>query len=324
MLSESLVRSIKCDGNEIDLSLLATCAYIEFMSLEGAQLMVEFNDIESIIRDDYAVRAGVTLEVEFNDFSNDSFTEEFQVLANDPARAGFIMVSAMQSQVAAAKVPAKRSRFFVDKTVEDIVKALMPKVASWDIENINGVYTYHLLQNMTPSKLIRKIERDLDISVYVLRGVGYIKACKSIDTETHNVTLEYNNPAAAYPISALSPFDLSKLWAREVGKAYFSWSMVGGVISNDSADGVPVFVSHRTVPQLKNLTKQFMPALNLNCFGSLQMSPSQKVEMIFHRHDNESVIDESLPDTATITRITHFQTGLNYSCNLEVSTYEQF
>lgn len=324
MLSESLVRSIKCNGDEIDLSLLATCAYIEFMSLEGAQLMIEFNDIESIIRDDYAVKAGVTLEVEFNDFSNDSFTEEFQVLANDPARAGFVMVSAMQSQVAAAKVPAQRPFFFVGKTVESIVKALMPKVTNWDAESISGVYTYHLLQNMTPSQLIRKIERDLDISVYVLRGVGYIRACKTIDAETHYVTLEYNNPAAAYPISALSPFDLSKLWAREVGKAYFSWSMVGGVVGDESLDGVPVFASHRTVPQLKNLTKQFMPALELNCFGSLQMAPSQKIEMIFHRHDTENVIDESLPDTATITRITHFQTGLIYSCNLEVSTYERF
>lgn len=324
MLSESLVRVVKCNGIEVDLSLMFTCAYIEFMNLDGAQLMIEFNDYEAMVRDDYGVKAGAELEIEFDDFSNDSFTEKFEVLARDPTKDGGLMISGLQSWVSTAKKPAKRPKFFVNKSVKDIVKALMPDVARWDAEIVSGTFTYHLLQDMTPSSLIRKIERDLAIQVYILRGVGYIKSCATIDSESSNVTLEYNNPAAQYPISALSPFDLSKVWAREIGKAYFSWSMVGGMVGDESLDGTPIFLPHREAPALKNIRNQFMPVLDLNCFGSLQMAPSQKIEMIFHRHDEERVIDESLPDEGTISRITHFQEGLVYSCKLEVSTYEHF
>jgi hypothetical protein len=324
MLNESLVRAIKCNGQEIDLSLLFTCAYIEFMNLEGAQLMAEFNDYESLVRDDYGVKAGTVLEVEFDDFSNDSFTEKFVVLARDSAKTGSVMVSAMQSWVAATKTPAKRPQFFVERSIEFIVKALMPDVGEWDIESISGTFTYHLLPDMTPSQLIRKIERDLGVRVYVLRGVAYIKKCETIQGHDSTVTLEYNNPAAKYPIAALSPFDLSRVWAREIGKAYFSWSMTGGMVGDQSLDGTPVFFPHRAAPELKNLSRQFMPALNLNSFGSLQMTPAQKISMIFHRHDIDKVVDESLPDEGIISRITHYQRGLVYSCNIEVSTYEQF
>jgi hypothetical protein len=294
------------------------------MSLDGAQLMIEFSDYEALVRDDYGVKAKAILEIEFDDFSNDSFTETFEVLSCDPTKAGVILVNAMQSWVSASKTPARRTNFFVDRSAVDIIKALLPEVEKWEVENISGLFTYHLLPNMTPSKLIRKIERDLGISVFVVRGTAYIKYCQSIEEQAPIVTLEYNNPAAEYPISTLSPFDLSKLWAREVGKAYFSWSMSGGLVGDNNLDGTPVFIPHRGVPELKNLSKQFLPTLKLNSFGSLSMMPSSKIEMIFHRHDTENVIDESLPDQGTITRITHFQNGLVYSCNMEVSTYEQF
>mgnify|MGYP005809754567 CR=1 FL=1 len=324
MLNEALVRSIKCNGVLVDPILMLSCAYIEFMSLDGAQLMLEFTDAGSLIRDDYGFKSGAIIEIVFDDFSNDSFTEEFEVLTVNPAGGNVIVVNALQKNVSLSKVPARRPLFFVDESASTIIKTLLPDVGEWEEEAISGLYTYHLLQDSTPSQLIRKIERDLGVSVFIVRGVGYIKSCQSIVDQEKIVTLEYNNPAAERPISALSPFDLSKVWAREVGKAYFSWSMVGGMVGDESLDGTPLFVPHRSVPQLEKLSKQFLPALNLNSFGSLQMSPSKKIEMIFHRHNTERVIDESLPDEGIISRITHYQLGLVYSCNIEVSTYEQF
>ncbi|MBU2968776.1 hypothetical protein KO527_05360 [Pseudoalteromonas sp. C2R02] len=323
-MSQTLVKRITCDGEPLEMALMIDCAYIETINLDGAMLILHFNDEAAYIRDDGGVKAGSILEVEFDDLVNESFTESFEVMMTPATKDNAIEINCIQKHVAIAKKPAQQPIFFVDKSISDIVQVLLPEAGGYEIDSFAGVFTYHLNTGNSPSKLLRKIAKDLGACIYMNRGIVYMKKMKAIDETSPTITLEYKNPSAEKQMTDISPFDVSKLYARKLGKAHFSWSMTQGLISDESAQGAPVFTPSRTQAQLKNLPFSFLPVMNFSTFGDLNILPSKKLELIFHRAQTENVIDESLPDIATVTRTTHFQIGLNYLCEVEVSLYEQY
>ncbi|MDC5753606.1 hypothetical protein [Vibrio europaeus] len=318
--SKAFVQTIKVNGQEIDKTVLVSCAYIESLDLSSPCIITSFKDDRGDLRDDLKLGEGAIIDLEFGDVDGRGramFQESF-VISDAPIRNNVIHAEGFSKAINALKQPAVKPKFLVDKPVETILATLCEGTGLAIQCSVSGVGTYHLNYDMTPSRLIRNIARDFGAAVWVSRGVLYFRPYEELMSQAPAYKVGLNAKDVDIDITKHEVVKNQKQFERVAQKNFFSWSIDKGMqASVTNADKSKVLVTTNQ-SQLNNLSKYAQPLLVLECYGISDLQPSNMLDFILVRLSNDESLDESLPNRMFITRITHYTQGERYLINAEV------
>lgn len=313
-----IIQKVTINGEVVDKSLFHAISYIEHANLNGSQLMMELRDELSYFRDEKAIQNGalVVLSIGDPDITGTLFEETFRVI-KAPATGGVIKLYAMQTVIAALKVPAANPRFFNDRQPAQI--ALMLSNAHVEAGRINGLGTYHLDMGETPASLLREVASDHASLCHWARGklrlIPYVEAF----AQKPLLTLEAHNNKAANPIIGFRWLNDDYAARQANTRRYVSFSMTEGVQTTAGDPSVPVeFLPLATPAQLRARLKYVRPVLEVDTPGDGRLMAGAMVRVRINKMSREDVLDESIPTNMLITRVTHHETKDNYMCKLEL------
>lgn len=306
------------NGKEAPIYSLIRASYIESINLDGPQLVLVINDLDSTLRDSFGLVSGATLELTMGDVGGRGdayFKVTFTVVAIKP-EARRLRVEAMESAVYALKQPAKAPRFFTAWRVKDMLADLFP---GHTIETTyTAKVTHHVTAGATPSSVLRKLETDLGAAIWVARGVVYCVPRANLGGQEKDYPiLEYQAKETKHPILAMSPAYEAETAARSAKRCYVSWDTVEGLlVSPVNADAPRSFVRGTSLDELDGMGAHTVPAMTCDTLGNGNYTAGMTVGVRIHRINKEAVLDESLPAKQLIMTVSHIDEDNQYKCKL--------
>lgn len=311
-------QQIKVNGKEAPIFSLTRGVYIEAINLEGPQLVLYLNDIDSNLRDTMGLVSGAVLEVTMGDVSGRGdayFKSSFAVVSILPE--GYsLRVECLELGLFAIKQPAPRPLFFVEARVKDMLADLFP---GYIIQTpITAKVTHHITVGSTPVGALRKLERDLGAAIWVSRGVVYCIPRNMLGGQERDYpVLEYQAQRSKHPILGIKPLFEAPNGAREVQRNYVSWDTVGGLLVSPVNEKAPrKFVPGATLDELDGMGSITVPAMICDMPGNGTYAAGMTVGVRLHRISRESVLDESMPAKQVIMTVSHIDENNQYKCKL--------
>ena len=312
-LMHPYLQSLKIDGKEINLSTVEVFTYMEAADLSGPSIILSLLDEYSIIRDDVGLKAGSEVTCELASFLDDTveaFTETFTVAVH-PINNGVITIEAMQKDCFELKQPAGKPQFFVNKTPEDILKALLPTL---DVDcQASSEVTYHLNSGTLPTMLIRQMARDHGAACWIARGTVYFVPYKKLAGQSGYLKYGKNSPDADVEIYGSSVINNQSHYERTTQKHWMSQSLDKGLITaSEYADKEIVMLPQMGQSQLDNQSVYLQPKLDIELLGRGELMPTMALDVEFVKFNSNSEVDESIESTLIVHHVSHYQRGKHY------------
>lgn len=312
------VQSIKVGGKLLDKAHVESTSYIEHANMNGSLLLVDVRDEQGKLRDEAGVKKGVEVVASLGDPDDSGalFQETFVIL-KAPMKDGVMKICAIQKDMAKLKTPSSKAIFFTNKPTMQSIRTLANGIPV-EAGRVNGLCTYHLDAGEAPSGLMREIAKDHACLCYWSRGKLHLKPYSEVFAQSPTITLESNNPKAKNRISFFKWLDHDFASESESVKRYASYSMTEGwLYSSNAPEDAPIeIVPNATQSQLNDRSKRVVELMEVELAGYGKYQAGMVVGLRINKMDKDSVLDESAPSKALITRVTHHETAKNYSCVL--------
>ncbi|HEY3591732.1 MAG TPA: hypothetical protein VGL07_16965 [Buttiauxella sp.] len=316
------VQHLTLAGRQIPVERIAQLAYIETSDMSGPQLIIRLNNNDHTYNDNMKVQKGTLIEASLGDPDGGGtiFKERFTVVV--PPMAGpIIEINAFSETTFKLKTPSSTTRFFVEKQPAAILRELAPGAAI-DADTFHGLGTYHLNVGGLPSKLLRQIAKDHGALCWWSRGKLHFKDMARLSGQSAMLTIEANNAKARHSMLSFKILSKDYELERQHKVRYVSYSMTEGLRSSKGGESDPIrLVPAGDVAQLNNLRNYFAPALEFDTPGFGAITPGYPIKCVIHRDNSESSVDESMPAVMVATKVTHFDTGDNYRCFVEMGVF---
>ena len=305
-----LIQEIKVDGGVIDLGHLLTSAYIEKADIWSPLLILTFNDVDSIVRDEYHIRKDSVLKVKIADPLADDeayFLESFTVLST-LLKGAVLTINCVQSDIHKLIFPIGQARIFRNQTGVAIIKKL---IGGKSIRYLSGsaaaLETYHLLPNSKPANLIRRIAKETGNLAFYSRGEFTFKSYDELMSEA-STTYYWNDSRQKHQIVEYRA--LQDNWKRE-RKSFKAFDVDKGIIQTGD-DGPAEWLGVAKQNTLESMNKIPIPAIILTSSGNALLRPGKPINHVWNKFRSESEVDESLPRQSLIHSITHFSEANSY------------
>lgn len=309
------IQRIVCDGNEIDLSFLQTCCFVETLDLSGPKLIMTFSDTDSILRDDMAVAPFSELEVTFADYWNDNSDVELKdrfVVLTMPVKGEVVTLNCIQRDIQRLKVPCTTARMFVNKPASTIIQTLAPGVKC-SAGGFPVVEDYHLLPGERPSVVLRQIAREQGARLYYQRTSFILARVADMFSQEAQLTYAYENRQAEYRIIHYSRPNAGYIVEDSLLRSYCGWNMTSGFVwARKHGDKPAEFTARDTIGTLRNLSTVSLPEVDLTVEGNGMLRPGIPLDLEWNLFRRDCPIDESLPDKVVIGTAAHFYSGQKY------------
>lgn len=312
-------QQIKIGSKEVPIQSVSRGVYIEALNLDGPQLILMLNDTDSSLRDDLGLVDGVKLSVKMGDPNGrgDAYFSVDFVVVHVRAESTQIRVEALEATMHALKQPVTRPMVFNQMRPAAILTSLFPgyKVQS---EAIKDKLTYHVTMGATPSSVLRIIQRDLGAAIWVARGTVYCipYAMLGNQKETYPV-FEYQSQASMHPIFAYAPMHKAEAAKRTVQRCYMSWDTTKGMMMGTKHPDAPrAYLPNVPFHVLDNAAAHAVPYLLCDMHGNGTYTPGMTVGIQLHRHNQDRVVDESMPRKQMIMTVSHIQERSAYKCKV--------
>jgi len=311
-------QSIKFNGESLDLAHLIETSYIERMDVWGPLLILKFNDLESIIRDEVGLKEGDILTVTFGDpLTEDTLhlTETFTVLSM-PFAGGELTINGVQSDIFPLMSPAVTSRAFRQRSGLYLCQQLLnKKSATFNTSKNPIIEDYHLLPQTRPLNLMRRMVRETARMAWYARNEFTLKSFDELMSDGMSDAIEYhfndsrqNNQIADYEL-------LENKWKKKdtADKSYISYDFSQGVLVSGGSSGSPPewmgAVSKNTLAAMNNVP---IPSVLFLASGFGMAKPGRVVKFFWNKSRSSTTMDESLPANGLIYSVTHHARGNLY------------
>lgn len=320
------LQKITTSDEEINIDLVLSCAYIELADIGGTKLILTLADQASYFRDTMAIKKGTELELTLADLSGgdeELWNDKFIVAKASSPDGQSLKLECFQKQCESLKWLAAVPMFINEQKPAQVLAKLLPDFKV-DCDDFPTLGTYHLNAGSTKSRLLRTMARDYGAICFYARGTLYFKNPKTIFAQDKTLTLEYSNPQAEHPINKYQVLGQEGNCSRIVDKCYLRWNAVAGLQKSAThQDKAPTMISCTDQQAINAQSTVLLPVIDAELTGFGGYMPAVHCELVFHRRDPESQIDESIPRDVLITQVTHYQQGYKYLCKLQLGVIHE-
>lgn len=317
------LQTLTVNDQPIAVESVLEMAYIENADIGGTKLILTLEDSAGVFRDNLKVTNDSKIVLTLADMNStdeviwqDSFVVAKASTANN---ANALKLECFQSVVNELKKLVAMPRFFVNKTPTAIIKELVPDIEILSDEFSQSV-TYHLNVGATKSRLIRQICRDHGAVCFFARGKLHFKKIKAAFTGEPTIQLGYWNPLSEHEIKTYKMLGYDGSYSRIVDKSFIRWDSVKGIEMADTHKAnAKTLISCTGKAQLNNQSLCLLPVMEAEAMGFGGFLPMALCGLEFYKQGGEVAIDESIPTTAVISRVTHYVSGMRYLCRFELS-----
>ena len=312
-----LIQSIKHNGKEIDLGHLVESVYIEKADAWGPVLILKYNDINSIIRDEYRIVEGDVLTVTIGDPLTDdelNLTEQFTVLSM-PLNGPLLTINCVQSDIHALLAHAGSARIFRAKSGLYLCQQLLNKSGVKYSSSKNPIIEdYHLLPGTRPVNLIRRMARETGRLAWYARNEFTLKSFDELMADGDSSAIEYhwNDSRQAHQIANYDK--LSSHWKKKdsADKNYIAFDFKEGIVSEGSGSGPTQWMGAAKKNTLSAMGDIPIPSILFLAAGYGQAQPGKVVKFTWNKSQSSQLLDESLPSKGLIYSVSHHQAGNLY------------
>ena len=302
---------------DVDLALLRSISYVETLDLSGPRLLIEANDRDRILRDDFDLVEGRVLLAKLDDGEMGgklTLDEEFRIQAVRADANENILIECLAEAVYQIKQPAPESLFLVEKTPNEILSAATG--LRTETGGYAPVFAWHLLSGERPTKKIRMLARELGSATWYARGK--IKMFPLPELFGGAPVATFHHEARHLPrkeqIDDWRMIYCQRRIQDRVQRDYAGWDLVEGMIGGGELYEMTQY--HQSY-FLDNLKRSTAPALDILIDGQAQWEPGQLIEIKFHRESKGKPFDESIPQYVLITAIASQQTKRQYQTRIK-------
>ena len=320
------LQKITSSGDEIDIDLVLSSAYIELADIGGTKLILTLADQAGYFRDTMAIKKGTELELTLADLSGgdeELWNDKFIVAKASSPDGSSLKLECFQKQCESLKLLSALPMFINEQKPAQTLAKLLPDFKI-DCDDFPTLGTYHLNAGGTKSRLLRTMARDYGAICFYARGTLYFKNPKLIISKEPEVTLEYSNPQAEHPINKYQVLGQEGNCSRIVDKCYLRWDAIKGLQKSAShQDKAPVMISCTNQQSINGQNIVLLPVIDVELVGLGSYAPAVCCGLVFHKRDPENLIDESIPSKVLITQVTHYQQGYKYLCKLQLGVIHE-
>ncbi len=172
MALKHFIQKIILPGGEADLNHLQEAALIEKADLSGPSLVLRFNDLDAIIKDEIGIRQFDEITLVYADILYRNAVnrqDKFIVLNHPESHQRILTLNCLEKTIFKATLPSKKARFFTGKTDLDVIKALLP-AGKYDAKEGPVIEDHHILPGERPTNLLRRICRERGQLLFLRRG----------------------------------------------------------------------------------------------------------------------------------------------------------
>lgn len=318
---QQFIQSIQYKGKPVDLGHLLESTYIERTDIAAPLLILKFNDIDAIIREEYGLKNSNEIKVSFGDplgrdaiYENERFTVQSM-----PMGSGHVLtVNCIQTDAFKLLPKAGSARFFVGEPAISVIRKLF-NGAPLKFHSVTdaAIEDYHLLPQQRPIELIRQIARETGKLAFLSRGIVTLKSFDELLQEGLKKPFEYHyrdsrkdNQIAGYRV-------LDSEWkAKDILNAnYAANDMSKGMVKGNSPAPVE-FSGASSKATLKAMGNIPVPAIEFLVEGHGGLQLGKVCKIAWNKLQGESPIDESLPDTVVIGSVSHYSRANRYQCRV--------
>ncbi|EKN4689583.1 tail length tape measure protein [Yersinia ruckeri] len=315
-LNQYFLQTIEINGTELPRESVTSVAYIEITKLEAPLLLLNIRDMTGNILDNMGVREGSVITATLGDPEGNQalFKEEFYVVSA-PLNMDTVTITSISMNMRTLLIPTSAPRFFVDAQPEQIITTLV-KGLNPVADSFNRIGTYHLNMGQKPATLLRQIAGDHGALAWMARGNINVKSMAGLLKNKPAFTYEYNNPQAKYRITKMSNINSDMAATASKQHRYVGYSMTEGYRSAGDKSLPVRLMPDSDLGTLQNMGRVLIPKLDIECAGNAAIKAGSVIQLLIHRYDTDNRIDESVPKTMIVERVTQFEERFAYSTRM--------
>ena len=314
------IQDIHHKGREIDLGHLLESSLIERMDIVGPLLILRFNDIDSIIKEEYGIKKDDELTVSYGDpLGRDVMheSERFTVLSM-PFINNVRTINLVQTDSLKLLMPANEARFFVRESPISVVKNLLGGSPLRFASSVNIVTEdYHLLPKTLPAKLIRQIARETGSFAFINRGVFKLDNYDALKKSANTLEYHYRDTREENQIIEFRQMDGE--WKKEgvVKKNHAFFDIKKGIVrSSNYKKAATEWMGVGSKLTIDSMRVMASPVLELLMEGHGGLKPGEICKIKWNKLQTESPIDESIHDEIMVGAVTHYTRANRYQCKV--------
>lgn len=315
MSSDLFLQKMILDGEDVGTHSVLDVTYIERLDLTCPKLILTMVDRFKSFQDNAGLAGGSKLELVLGDAmgrGQEMFKESFIVGANwEDEEAGSLKVEAMQADIHRIKQPVVTPKFYVNKTVRQILADTFPD-HQIVMDSYEFKHTYHINTGSTPSKMLERLKLDAGAVIYLSRGKVYFKLIKGLMSAPQAFQFDYKRNVSENPTIESYVRNNPRLsTTRRIGRDYSCWSRTEG-LKQLKGDRPRQFLAHSHESHLVNHNMRVIPVMDCLLAGNGQFTPAQVVKFELNRELPDSVLDESVPSLQVMIGVRHYQQGMRF------------
>lgn len=318
---QQFIQSIEYKGKPIDLGHLLESTYIERTDIAAPLLILRFNDVDAIIREEYGIKNQDEIKVSFGDpLGRDAIYEDerFTVQSMPMASGHVLTLNCTQSDSFKLLAKAGTARFFVGEPAISVIRKLF-NGAPLKFSSVSdaAIEDYHLLPQQRPIELIRQIARETGKLAFLSRGVVTLKSFDELLQEGLKKPFDYHYRDSRKDSQIIDYRVLDSRWkAQDILNAnYASNDISKGMVKGNSPAPVE-FSGVSSKATLKAMRSLPIPAIEFLVDGHGGLQPGKVCKTTWNKLQAESPVDESLPDTVVIGSVSHYSRANRYQCRV--------
>jgi len=316
-MRQALIQKMTIDGQPLDLGMFQRLSYVETLDLSGPRLLLEADDVERTLRDDFGVREGAIIAAQIDDSEMGGtldVSEAFVIKSVDSDARNRLSIQCLAAPVDALKAPAEGPLFQALKSPGQILGAATG--LALDMGDFPLVDAWHLLPGERTSKKLRTLGRELGAAVWYSRGRLHCHPLRRLWAGAPVATLHYADRRQPEP-------DQIRDWALtyrkdvvndRIRRGYGGWSMTEGPLGGGGRYEATQYHQRAT---LDNLNLATVPAIDLLLDGQGRFAPGQRLALKFHRSVQGRPFDESVPEHVMIASMACQQRKDSYQTRIK-------
>lgn len=305
--TQIFIQGIKYNGKDMDLGHILSSAYIERADIWSPLLILKFNDVNSIIRDEVGLKEGDEVEVRLADpLAGDSFyhIEQFTVLSM-PLQGSTLTVNCIQSDIHKLVFPAERSRIFRAQSGLSVIKALLNTGSMRFISDKSAaIENYHLLPTTRPANLIRRIAKETGKMAWYCRGEFTYRSYQEMVSASKPIDYHWNDSRQKNQIAEYQV--MNSLWKKKdvADRTYCAFDIREGIVKAGS--GPLEWMGAAKKNTLASMGSIPSPALSFSAIGNAALRPGAVIKHAWNKTSADALLDESLPAKSVVYSVTHY------------------
>jgi len=322
-----LIQRVEVDGQEVDLALIKEATYTEVADLSGPRFVVRFSDEDRQLKDDYGLIDGATMTVTISDTDGTGgidIIEDFIIKSTSSPAKGVFAVDSLCKAVDDIKKITTQTVMVNRKMVPVIITKVCGSPVVSDAFPL--IDAFHINQGERPSQKLSMLACELGARIYYARGKWYCRSLPDLEAqEPESIDVFYADDSRKdRVILARSEVNTDAVLTDAIQRHFTGWEITRGVISANIHTDLPVEVTrYHTKSTLNSINGYIAPLMSFTGDGDGRYEPCMTVGLKFARSRKGRPYDESVPEKAVITSVSHWYRSQKYQCLFKIGVVKQ-